>query len=68
LLQHAGLATLLSSPALLGFRSLMLEWRIELQPLQDAASISMFKKVTPVCSREVLIISDYCFDVFVFSS
>ena len=23
----------------------MLEWRVQLQPLQDAASVSMFKKV-----------------------
>jgi hypothetical protein len=45
LLQHAGLVNLLSAPALAGFRTSMTEWRLQLQPLQDASSVSMFKKV-----------------------
>ena len=49
LLQHASLANVLSAPALEGFRSSMMEWRAQLQPLQDAASISMLKKVSALC-------------------
>lgn len=45
LLQHAGIVNMLSAPALAGFRSSMTEWRSQLQQLQDAPSISMFKKV-----------------------
>jgi len=49
LLQHASLANVLSAPALEGFRSSMMEWRAQLQPLQDAASISILKKVSALC-------------------
>lgn len=45
LLQHAGIVNMLSAPALAGFRSSMTEWRSQLQQMQDAPSISMFKKV-----------------------
>jgi hypothetical protein len=45
LLQHAGLANVLLAPTLEGFRSSMTEWRVQLQSQQDAASVSMLKKV-----------------------